>query len=59
MRRPVTAVITAFDVVGKVLADEAVEQSAQHVLLEVPAVYGPSYIVGNRPNASLQFCALL
>ncbi len=40
-------------------ADEAVEQSAQHVLLEVPAVYGPPDIVGDLPNAALQFCALL
>lgn len=49
----VHAVIAALDVIGKVLADEAIEQSAQHVLLEVPAVYGPSYIIGNGPNLAV------
>ena len=53
------AVIPALDVAGKVLADKAVEQRAQHVLLEVPAVHGPPDIVGDLPNAALQFCALL
>lgn len=55
----VHAVVPALNVVGKVLADEAIEQSAQHVLLEVPSIDGTPYFVGNGPNAALQFCALL
>ena len=49
----VHAVITAFDVVGKVLADEAIEQSAQHILLEVPAIDSPTDFVGDSPDAAL------
>src|SRR5690606_33599273 len=44
------AVVAAFDVAGKVLADETVEQGTQHVLLEVPAVDCATHIVGNGPD---------
>src|SRR5574343_262578 len=55
----VDAVVTAFDVGRKVFADEAIEQGAEYVLLEIPAVDGAAHIVGDLPNAALQFCALL
>jgi hypothetical protein len=41
------------------LIDEAVEQGAQHVLLEVPAIDGSPDVVGYFPNLALQSCALL
>jgi len=55
----VDAVVTAFDVTGKVFADEAIEQGAEHVLLEIPAVDGATDIIGDLPDAALQFGALL
>lgn len=53
------AVVAALDVAGKVLADEAVEQGAEDVLLEVPAIDRASNIVSDLPNSALQFGALL
>jgi hypothetical protein len=55
----VDAVVTAFDVAGKVFADEAIEQGAEHVLLEIPAVDSTAHIVGDLPDPALQFGALL
>jgi hypothetical protein len=42
----------------KVFADEAIEQGAQHVLLEVPAIDGTAHIVGDMPDLALQGGAL-
>lgn len=55
----VDAVVTALDVGRKVFADEAVEQGAQHVLLEVPAIDGTPDVIGDFPNLALQSGALL
>jgi hypothetical protein len=49
----VDAVVTAFDVAGEVFADEAIEQRAEHVLLEVPAIDGATDIVGDLPDAGV------
>ena len=49
----VHAIVTAFDIAGEVLADEAVEQGAKNVLLEVPAINGTSDIIGNFPDLAL------
>ena len=55
----VDAVVTGFNIEGEVFADKAVKQGAQHVLLEIPAVYRAAYIVGNGPDLALQGGALL
>src|SRR5690606_13888294 len=55
----VDAVAVALNVAGEVLADEAVEQGVEHVLLEIPAVDRAAYVIGDLPNLSLQGRALL
>lgn len=45
--------IAALDVGGKVFTDEAVEQGAEDVLLEIPAIDGSSNIVRDFPNLAL------
>jgi hypothetical protein len=50
--------VTAGDVVDEVLADEAIEQGAQHVLLEVPTIDGTADVIGNIPDLALQGGAL-
>src|SRR5690554_804809 len=55
----VDAVVIGLDVTGKILADKAVKQGAQHILLEVPAVDRTTYVVSDRPYLALQGCALL
>ena len=47
------AVVTAFDVAGKVFTDKAIKQGAQDILLEIPAVNGTSHIVGDLPDLAL------
>src|SRR5690606_10329222 len=44
--------------IGEVLADEAIEQGAEHVLLEVPAIDGTAHVIGNIPDLALQRGAL-
>ena len=39
-----------FHIAGKVLANETVEQCAQHILLKIPAINRAAYIVGDLPN---------
>jgi hypothetical protein len=51
--------ITGFDVGGEVLADEAIEEGAKDILLEVPAIDSAAYVVGDFPNLALQGGALL
>ncbi|MNT51011.1 hypothetical protein D3C72_1879570 [compost metagenome] len=55
----VDAVITAFDVTGKVLADKAIEQGTQYILLKIPSIDSTAYLVGNGPDLTLQGGALL
>lgn len=55
----VDAVVAAFDVAGEILADETVEQGAEDVLLEIPAIDRAAHVVGNLPDLALQGCALL
>ncbi len=43
----------------EVLADEAVEQSTEDILLEVPAIDRATHVVGNLPDLSLQGGMLL
>jgi len=45
--------VTAGDVVDEVLADEAIEQGSQHVLLEVPTIDGTADVIGNIPDLAL------
>ena len=42
--------IAAGNVISEVLADEAVEQAAEHVLLEVPAIDGTADVIGDGPD---------
>ena len=51
--------VAAFDIIGEVFADIAVEQCAQDELLEVPSVDGSAYFVGYFPDLCLQFVSLL
>lgn len=47
------------DILHEVFADEAIEEGAENVLLEVPSIYGSSHIVGDAPDGSMEFVALL
>ena len=55
----VDAVVTAFDIAGEVFADKAIEQGAEYILFEIPAIHCTSDIVGDLPDLALQCCALL
>jgi hypothetical protein len=55
----VNAFVTGLDVECKVLADEAIEQRSQDVLLKIPSVDGTAYIVGDVPDFALQCGTLL
>ena len=46
----VHAFIAALDVVSEVLANEAIKQRAQHILLKVPAIDRAPHIIGNLPD---------
>ena len=46
------------EVCGEVLRDEPIEQHAEHVALEVPAVYGAAQIVGDAPDGLVQLGSL-
>src|SRR5690606_21010589 len=50
--------VAAGNVIGEVLTDEAIEQGAQHVLLEVPAIDGTAHVIGDIPDLALQGGAL-
>ena len=52
------AVVSAFHMAGEVFADETVEQGAEYVLLEVPAVNGATDFIGDLPDLALQLVAL-
>lgn len=45
--------VAAGNVIGEVFADEAIEQRAQHVLLEVPAIDGTAHVIGDIPDLAL------
>lgn len=47
------------DILHEVFADEAIEEGAEDILLEVPSIYGSSHIVGDAPDGSMEFVALL
>lgn len=47
------------DILHEVFADEAIEEGAKDVLLEVPSIYGSSHVVGDAPDSSMEFVALL
>jgi len=49
----VHARVSASDIVGEVLADETIEQGAQYVLLEVPAIDGTAHVIGDIPDLAL------
>jgi len=51
--------IASLDVGGEVFADKAVEQGAEDVLLEVPAIDRAAHIIGNLPDLPLERGALL
>jgi|GEM_PF-2286680 len=53
------ALVTGFDVKGKVLADKALEQGAQYILFEIPAIHGTAYVIGDLPDLALQGGTLL
>ncbi|MCY1236170.1 hypothetical protein D9M72_488150 [compost metagenome] len=52
------AVVVGLDVIGKVLTDEAIEQGAEDVLLEIPAIDCAADIVGDFPYLASQDGAL-
>ncbi len=54
----VDALVTAFHVAGKIFTDEAVEQGTEDVLLEVPSIDGTADVIGDLPDAALEFGAL-
>jgi len=58
-RRVINRAVAAGDVVNEVLADEAVEQGAKHVLLEVPAIDGATHVISDGPDLTLQGGTLL
>ena len=45
------------EVAGEVLGDETVEQHAEHVALEVPAVHAAAQVVGDAPDGLVQLSA--
>lgn len=47
------------DILHEVFADESIEEGAEDILLEVPSIYGSSHIVGDAPDGSMEFVALL
>ena len=47
------------DILHEVFADEAIEEGAEDILLEVPSIYGSSHVVGDAPDGSMEFVALL
>ena len=47
------------DILHKVFADESIEEGAEDILLEVPSIYGSSHVVGDAPDGSMEFVALL
>ena len=47
------------DILHEVFADEAIEEGAENVLLEVPSIYGSSHVVGDAPDGSMEFVAVL
>jgi len=51
--------ITRLDVGDEVFADEAIKQSAEDILLEVPAIDRATHVVGDLPDLPLQGGALL
>ena len=55
----VDAIVTALDVAGEVLADEAIEQGAENILFEIPAIDRATNIIGDLPDLALQGGALL
>jgi hypothetical protein len=52
-------VLDGVDVVGEIFRDIAVEKHAQDVLLEIPAIDGTAQVVGDVPDGSVKFGALL
>ena len=50
------APLSLIQVVGQVFRDEAVKQHAQYVGLEVPAVHGPTEVVGDPPDRLVELC---
>ncbi len=46
------------DILGQVLGDEAVEEEAEDVRLEVPAVNGAAHLVGYSPDRLVELGAL-
>jgi hypothetical protein len=57
--RLLDTVVAGLDVACEVLADETIEERAEDVLLEVPAIHGAAYVVGDLPDLALQGGALL
>lgn len=47
------------DILHEVFADKSIEEGAEDVLLEVPSIYGSSHVVGDAPDGSMEFVALL
>ena len=44
------------DIGGQVLRDEPVEQHAQHIALEVPAIDAAAQVVRDAPDGLVQLC---
>ncbi|MNC64889.1 hypothetical protein D3C75_1151250 [compost metagenome] len=55
--RTTRAALLFVEVVGQVLRDEAVEQHAEHISLEVPAIDAATQVVCDAPDGFVQFGA--
>lgn len=47
------------EVVGEVFGDEAIEESAENVLLEVPTVDASAEVVGDFPDRLVELCSVV
>ena len=45
------------EVVGEVLRYEAIEQSAEYILLEVPTVDASAKVIGDLPDRLVELCS--
>ncbi|SFD87353.1 hypothetical protein SAMN05428977_1001139 [Nitrosomonas sp. Nm166] len=46
------------EIAGQVLRDEAIEQHAEHIALEVPSIHAVAQIVGDAPDGLVELGAL-
>ena len=47
------------EVVGEVFRDEAIEECAENILLEVPTVDASAEVVGDLPDRLVELCSVV